>query len=68
MRRYIASKSINHEEKVANKRGIKILKKVGATPEELERSKVNLKLNKDTYKPAGRIYWLTSLRNTVQPK
>lgn len=53
MRRYIASKSINHEEKVANKRGIKILKKVGATPEELERSKVNLKLNEDTTNQLG---------------
>lgn len=68
LKRYLAAKSVNHEEKVASRRGIKILKRIGATPEELERSKANLKLDGDTYKPAGRIYWLTSLRNTVQPK
>lgn len=66
--RYLAAKSINHEESLASTRGIKILRKIGATPEEIEKARANLKLDTATYEPAGSIYWLTSLRNTIRPK
>lgn len=66
--RYLAAKSVNHEESTANKNAIKFLKKAGATPKEIEQSQANLANNIATYEPSGEVYWLTSLRNTIRPK
>ena len=56
------------EEKRASKKGLKILKKAGASKEDLIHAKENYKTALDSYKGKGRANWKSTIRNTIQTK
>ena len=62
------SRVVNLDEKNATKNGLKLLKKHGATKDELKKAKENLKLSGKTYKYMGRIYRKAPLKNYIQIK
>lgn len=60
--------SIIAEERGASNKGLRILKKSGATKDELRTAKKNYRLALDSYKNKGLANIKTTIRNTIQPK
>lgn len=60
--------SIIAEEGRASKQGLRVLRKSGATKDDIETAKKNYKLALDSYKNKGLANIKTTIRNTIQPK
>lgn len=58
--------TIIENERLASKKGLRVLKRAGATKEELKQAKRNYKLALDTYKRRGKANVKVTLRNTLQ--
>lgn len=65
-KRFVRAKAVELEENNANRKGLKLLKKSGASKEELNKARDNYKEGSKSYKHSGNVSWKTSLRNTVQ--
>ena len=67
IRDILDEESLIAEEARASRKGLKLLRKSGATKEELKNAKKNYELGLNTYKGKGRANWKETLRNTIQP-
>ena len=68
IKNWITGKIILQEEKNASKNSIKRLKEIGATPEQLDVAKKNLKDALKTYKLRSKTYWMNPLYNATSIK
>jgi len=66
IRDFIDEESLIAEESRASRKGLKILRKSGATKQKLDQAKANYKIGLDSYKGKGRANWKSTLRNTIQ--
>ena len=65
IRRFINSRIVLNEETRANKKGMRFLKRAGASPESLKTAKENLSQGIETYRNSGSLYWRIPLRNSI---
>lgn len=63
---YIKGRVILSEEARASKRGRNLMRKVGATPQEIKQAEAIHKAELDTYRTEANAGWKSTLRNTVQ--
>ena len=68
IKNWAIGKIILQEEKNASKNSIKHLKEIGATPEQLDTAKKNLKDALETYKLRSKTYWMNPLYNATSIK